>query len=119
MKSNDNLEGFANSVIQGSLISISSKDSLESEDVSEQEETEEISEEEFEDVSDLEENVELSEEESEDVFEHEESEEISETEIASENGDENETESEIVAYSSIDYSDRFSNLENSQYVIAA
>lgn len=85
MKSNDDIEGVVNSVVQGSLISVSGNDQIKSEDASDQEETEEISEEEF----------------------------------AAESGEENETESETGTYSTIDYSDRFTNIENAQYVQCA
>ena len=115
MKSNDVLDGFVNSVVHGSLISTSLSDQEESEVNSEeefyQEETEEISEEE----SDQEEIEEISDQESD----QEETEEIFEEESAAESGEENETESEVVAYSSLDYSDRFTNIENSQYVLCA
>lgn len=38
---------------------------------------------------------------------------------AAESGEENETESESVTYTTIDYSDRFTNIENVQYVQCA
>lgn len=85
MKSNDDLEGFVDSVVTGSLISVSGNDDIEFEGSSDQEEIEEISEE----------------------------------ESAAESGEENETESEIVTYTAIDYSDRFTNIENSQYIMCA
>lgn len=90
MKSNDDLDGFINSVVQGSLISVSGNDQVDCDH------------EEIEEDSVEEEAVEVVSEDS-----------------AAESGDENEEQSETVTYSTVDYSDRFTNIENSQYVLCA